>query len=384
MNICKIDIANFRGIKNASILVSKNAVFVGDNNSGKSTLFEAVDLVMGPDRLSRSPVIDEHDFYAGEYLANDAPVQIKIEVTVIGLSEDQKIYFGNHIEWWDRCKGALISGPPASSTDAKSVEPALRLAFQGNYNLEDDDFEGQTYFAETLREGSTPELFRKKDKRNCGFLYLRTLRTGNRALSLERGSLLDIILQMKEVKPQMWEDVLNQLKGVSVANESELGVSDILTSVQDSLSNIVSYEAADKPQLAIIENEQSEVYQNLLKDARHLRLLQRGSQLYAALDILWRENGSYIGATEAVANALTQEHFSMSTRKWSGVNVMTIHKSKGKEFDAVIVYEGRYQNRIISKPERREQATLNLRVAVTRAKEHTYILTPNDDPCSLL
>lgn len=251
MNICKIDISNFRGIKNASILVSKNAVFVGDNNSGKSTLFEAVDLVMGPDRLSRSPVIDEHDFYAGEYLANDTPVQIKIEVTVIGLSEDQKIYFGNHIEWWDRCKGALISGPPASSTDAESVEPALRLAFQGNYNLEDDDFEGQTYFAETLREGSTPELFRKKDKRNCGFLYLRTLRTGNRALSLERGSLLDIILQMKEVKPQMWEDVLNQLKGVSVANESELGVSDILTSVQDSLSNIVSYEAADKPQIKV-------------------------------------------------------------------------------------------------------------------------------------
>ncbi len=63
---------------------------------------------------------------------------------------------------------------------------------------------------------------------------------------------------------------------------------------------------------------------------------------------------------------------------------MTIHKSKGKEFDAVIIYEGRYQNRIISKPERREQAILNLRVAVTRAKEHTYILTPEDDPCSLL
>ena len=105
---------------------------------------------------------------------------------------------------------------------------------------------------------------------------------------------------------------------------------------------------------------------------------------HTSLDELWRENGSYVGATEAVANALTQEHFSMSTRKWSGVNVMTIHKSKGKEFDAVIVYEGRYQNRIISKPERREQAILNLRVAVTRAKEHTYILTPDDDPCSLL
>ena len=46
MNICKIDILNFRGIKNASILVSENAVFVSDNNSRKSTLFEAIDLVM--------------------------------------------------------------------------------------------------------------------------------------------------------------------------------------------------------------------------------------------------------------------------------------------------------------------------------------------------
>lgn len=69
--------------------------------------------------------------------------------------------------------------------------------------------------------------------------------------------------------------------------------------------------------LTIIGNEQSEAYQNLLKDAKHLRLLQRGSQLYASLDELWRENASYVGATEAVANALTQEHFSMSTRKWS-------------------------------------------------------------------
>lgn len=63
---------------------------------------------------------------------------------------------------------------------------------------------------------------------------------------------------------------------------------------------------------------------------------------------------------------------------------MTIHKSKGKEFDVVIVYEGHYHNKIVSSPERKEQAILNLRVAVTRAKEHTYILTPDDEPCLLL
>lgn len=251
MNICNIKISNFRGIKNASIFINKNVVLVGDNNSGKSTLFEAIDLVMGPDRLTRYPVIDEHDFYAGEYLKDGTPVQIDIEVIVLGLNNDQKIYFGNHIEWWDKKTNAIISGPPASSTDSDDVEPALRLVFQGSYNLEEDDFEGKTYFAETLRDGSTPEPFRKADKRKCGFLYLRTLRTGNRALSLEHGSLLDIILQLKEIKPQMWESVIEQLKNVSVAGDPDLGISEVLTSVQKSLSNIVSYESADNPQIKV-------------------------------------------------------------------------------------------------------------------------------------
>ena len=74
----------------------------------------------------------------------------------------------------------------------------------------------------------------------------------------------------------------------------------------------------------------------------------------------------------------------MSTKRWSGVNVMTIHKAKGKEFDEVIIYEGLYHNRIVSKPDRVDQARLNLRVAVTRAKKHTLILTPVEAPCPLL
>lgn len=82
-------------------------------------------------------------------------------------------------------------------------------------------------------------------------LYLRTLRTGSRALSLERGSLLDIILQLKEIKPQMWESVIEQLEKVSIAGDPNLGITEVLTSVQDSLANIVAYESADKPQIKV-------------------------------------------------------------------------------------------------------------------------------------
>ena len=134
MNICKIDISNFRGIKSASILLNGNVVFVGDNNSGKSTIFEAIDLVMGPDRLARRPVIDEHDFYAGEYIKGDIPVEITVEVVVIGLKEEQLIHFGNHLEWWNNDNKSLLEGPPAANTDSASVVPALRLKFVGNYD----------------------------------------------------------------------------------------------------------------------------------------------------------------------------------------------------------------------------------------------------------
>jgi hypothetical protein len=64
-----------------------------------------------------------------------------------------------------------------------------------------------------------------------------------------------------------------------------------------------------------------------------------------------------------------------------------VHKSKGKEFDEVFVYEGRYQGKIVrhdaSKKEM-DQARLNLRVAVTRAKQNATIVTPSDDVCILL
>lgn len=139
-----------------------------------------------------------------------------------------------------------------------------------------------------------------------------------------------------------------------------------------------------KAMAGIIGKCQSVWLQKLSHEIGFVRLLQRGSQLYSALDNIWRSSYTYAGAVSAVSDALTQEHFSLSTKKWSGVNVMTIHKAKGKEFDEVIIYEGRYQNRIVSKPERIDQARLNLRVAVTRAKRQATILTPDEDPCPLI
>lgn len=285
MQVAQINISNFRGIKSATLNLSRNAVLLGDNNTGKTTVLEALDLVLGPDRLNRIPPVDEHDFYLGRYLskvkkpdpvkpeaiaqdlplpvhagdgAEDAAVdvadesmQIRIEATITDLSEEQRVRFGDYIEFWDDEQKKLYQAAEPEGVDVATICPAIRVTFVGKYDLEEDDFEGKTFFTWTLTEGHKPQPFTKKDKQICGFLYLRSVRTGQRALSLERGSLLDIILRLKEVRPQMWEDAIEKIAAYSVAENPALGITGVLQSINEALKKYVPREWGIEPHLKV-------------------------------------------------------------------------------------------------------------------------------------
>jgi putative ATP-dependent endonuclease of OLD family len=269
----RLTIKNFRGIKAASILLPKHGVLIGDNNTGKTTILEALDLVLGPDRLNRQPVIDEHDFFLGTYLSQEAPPaeaatggghqegdgdpelpenpRIEIEVTIVGLNEEQKAKFGDYVEFWDSTTNSFYTQPDPGGVDATNILEALRVTFWGWYDPAEDDFEGATYFTRSIVEDLTPAYFSKRDKQSCGFLYLRTVRTGSRALSLERGSLLDIILRLKEVRPKMWEATLKELSSIDVASDPSLGISPVLESINSALKKYVPKEWGIQPHLKV-------------------------------------------------------------------------------------------------------------------------------------
>ena len=253
MRIARIRIKNFRGVREGELLLPSHAVLVGDNNIGKSTVLEAIDLVLGPERLKRTPVVDEHDFYAGEYItkADAAPISIDIEVLIVALSDDQKRVFRDHLEWWKEAEKVLLTEPPPEGTDAPGVEAALRVSFHGAYDADEDDFKGSTFFAWPDKEDGSRDPFKFGDKRLCGFLILRALRTGTRALSLERGSLLDIILSLKGKQLTMWEDILEQLRVLPVAEKPEIGITDILSGVQAAVREFVPAEWASNPHMRV-------------------------------------------------------------------------------------------------------------------------------------
>ncbi|MBU9172966.1 ATP-dependent nuclease [Burkholderia gladioli] len=289
MQVARIHIENFRGVKDTTLEFTKHAVLLGDNNTGKTTVLEALDLVLGPDRLNRTPPIDEHDFYHGRYAAKfnksalkdqdegeqkkpatenggageqesdagegppaeDQALQIRVDVTIIDLSEEQHNRFGDYIEFWDNKGKELYQEAAPEGVDADTISSALRVTFIGEYDPEEDDFDGRTFFTLTLVDGGKPQTFSRKDKQVCGFLYLRSIRTGSRALSLEHGSLLDIILRLKEVRPQMWEDAIGKLSAFSVAEDPSLGISGILESINNALKKYVPKEWGIEPHLKV-------------------------------------------------------------------------------------------------------------------------------------
>ena len=277
LRICRIKIKNFRGVKEATIFPPKHAVLIADNNTGKTTVLEAIDLALGPDRLYRRPPVDEHDFFRGEYAgdakgaaslaASDAeasekedaasdkaemePPRIEIEVAIADLTEEQKGKFGDYTEFWEPTTNSFYDWPNPAGVDAATITEALRVTFYGWYDSEEDDFDGKTYFTRSINESDKPEQFSKKHKQICGFLYLRSLRTGSRALSLERGSLLDIILRLKEVRPQMWEGTIRTLSEISVAEEPEVGISGVLESINSALKKYVPKEWGIQPHLKV-------------------------------------------------------------------------------------------------------------------------------------
>ena len=90
----------------------------------------------------------------------------------------------------------------------------------------------------------------------------------------------------------------------------------------------------------------------------------------------WDGQNAYTDAAQAVRRVLANETLEASQAEPVAVSLMNMHKSKGKEFDAVIIAEGQYSAPLLDptwNATRSQAARRLLRVAITRAR-HGVIL----------
>ncbi|MFD4592761.1 hypothetical protein [Streptomyces rubiginosohelvolus] len=68
------------------------------NGAGKSTIGEALDLALGPERMLPRPMIDKYDFYGAEYQEHNRGLpEVRIEVAPTDLLGVARRRFGSHL-----------------------------------------------------------------------------------------------------------------------------------------------------------------------------------------------------------------------------------------------------------------------------------------------
>ncbi len=128
------------------------------------------------------------------------------------------------------------------------------------------------------------------------------------------------------------------------------------------------------------------------KNLDYLVAFNRGRRISGGLGAVWGRDGQYTGAREVLDTALSQDQILGGVDDPPGVQVMTVHKSKGKQFDGIVlIREGRHDGtQMVSSfvwwgdtaPFHRSRKIL--RVGITRAKVHTLIVDPMFPKCPIV
>lgn len=142
----------------------------------------------------------------------------------------------------------------------------------------------------------------------------------------------------------------------------------------------------------ILKENSEPLISAVASDLDYLVAFNRGRRISASLSRTWSDNGCYVRAREAVNTALAEDQILSGTDDLTGIHVMTIHRSKGKQFDGVIIlregvpgpkgWSSSFVWRNDTRPYPRSRKIL--RVAITRAIKHVLILDPFFPQCPIL
>jgi predicted ATPase len=185
MRVATLKIENFRGVRTGFVRFGKHPVLVGDNNAGKTTIIEALTLLLGRDRLVRE--LTEHDFYGSHPQAAD---RIKLVATISDFPnndpEQSSQWFREGravVKWLDETTGAVH---PIRDNEAWRL--CCQMAVQARFDHESLAVEMLRYFhdhdepVDPFAEDS-PAVVPGKLVQELSFYLVRASRTWDKVFS---------------------------------------------------------------------------------------------------------------------------------------------------------------------------------------------------------
>nr|WP_256731110.1 AAA family ATPase [Ralstonia pickettii] len=179
-----LSIRNFRGIRQADIVLRPHNVFIGANNCGKTTVIEALALLFGRDRLVRS--LTEHDFFGGTPLATD---RIKLTATIVGFPGNDP---AKNTDWFtpDRAVPKWIDPEVLQLIpEPKSAQSLLacQIQFAARFDRQNLEVETARYFLDDedgdIFDEDNYHSVPQRLLRELGFFLIPANRTWDRVIS---------------------------------------------------------------------------------------------------------------------------------------------------------------------------------------------------------
>ena len=185
VQIRRLKITRFRGIEDATLHPSRRTVLLGPNNAAKSTILEALDLVLNPGLGRSRPAPDELDFFA-----RDPSQGFEIEVVLGNLDGPFAAECHLHLEGWNADEREVVAEP-----DGEGIEAVVRVRAVCS-----TDFELAHEFAKPESSGAR---FRRGLRQQVGWLYDGRSRDPAWQMTFHRGGVLDRLFAEHDLKPAL-------------------------------------------------------------------------------------------------------------------------------------------------------------------------------------
>ena len=182
MKIAKISIENFRSIKKLDYQPDDINLIIGGNNSGKTTIFKALDFCLNPYIPWYRVSFTEFDFHKRK---TDTPIVIELILEIDGIEKDIASYFDEHLEVMDP-KGRFLPYEDFEEAFKDNNKLVLRV------KLECDSTFTPTIFYP--KPESNKRRVSMDEKEKIGFLYIPSNRDPLHELAFYQNSMFSKLL----------------------------------------------------------------------------------------------------------------------------------------------------------------------------------------------
>lgn len=237
-------ISRFRGIEELRFEPGARCVILGPQNAGKSTVLEALDLLLhhGMGRPRQPPT--EID-----YFGRRPEEGFEVEAVLGNLSGTFLAEVREYLEGWKSETREVVAEP-----DGEGIEPVVRVRVRGTPDL--------AYRHEFSKPEASSAYFGPRLRSLLGWVFDGRTRDPLHQLSFYQGGLLEKLFLNADLNPatQALRDALSV--GAERVN-ADSAVGDVLTELADDLRNLGLLEAEERPSFEAGAVSQRQLLQSL-------------------------------------------------------------------------------------------------------------------------